>query len=172
MPEAWKDIPGFEGIYQISSKGNLRSLDRIVFNKGSCKRCHIKGKQLKPRKDRDGYLITELWKSNQSTTVKIHRLVAKAYVPGEASTVDHINGIRDDNRAENLRWLNSRLNNSNRHACQGASGIVGVCRTTNKTNPWQAYGKVNGKFKSIGNFPTKEQAAKARQEHLKEIMNA
>lgn len=51
MPEAWKDISGFEGIYQISDAGNLRSLDRTVLNKGSGCTYPIKGKPLKPRYD-------------------------------------------------------------------------------------------------------------------------
>ncbi|EEI1439631.1 HNH endonuclease [Salmonella enterica] len=172
MSEAWKNISGFEGIYQISDAGNLRSLDRTVLNKGSGCTYPIKGKPLRPRYEADGYLITDLWKAGKKTTVKIHRLVAAAFIPGSAPEVDHINGRRDDNRAVNLRWANATLNNLNRHVCQSSSGVIGVCFRPGKKNPWQAYGKVNGKFKSLGHFPTKQLAAAARRKHIQEVMNA
>ncbi|EAZ4787011.1 NUMOD4 domain-containing protein [Enterobacter asburiae] len=172
MPEAWKDISGFEGIYQISDAGNLRSLDRTVLNKGSGCTYPIKGKPLKPRYDADGYLITDLWKAGKKVTVKIHRLVAAAFIPGSAPEVDHINGRRDDNRAVNLRWASLSQNRANSHTRKNKSGVVGVRFSEGKKNPWQAYGRVNGKFKSLGHFPTKQLAAAARRKHIQEVMNA
>ncbi|WP_025120644.1 MULTISPECIES: NUMOD4 domain-containing protein [unclassified Serratia (in: enterobacteria)] len=172
MPEAWIDVSGFEGTYQISDAGNLRSLDRTVLNKGSGCVYPLKGKTLKPRKDADGYLITDLWKAGKKTTVKIHRLVAAAFTPGAGPEVDHINGQRDDNRALNLRWASVSQNRANSHTRKNKSGVVGVRYCEGRKNPWQAYGRVNGKFKSLGLFPTKQLAEAARQKHIQEVMNA
>lgn len=171
MPEIWKDIRGFTGVYQISNVGNLRSLDRTILNKGSGKTYQIKGKTLKPRTDAYGYLITDLWLNGRKTTVKIHRIVAAAFISGSGSEVDHINGRRDDNRVTNLRWVNSSQNKLNRHKCRGASGVIGVCFRPFRKNPWQAYGRIDGKWKSLGCFPTKSLATIARQKHLEEVFN-
>ena len=94
--ETWKDIQGYEGHYQISDMGNVRSLKS--------------NKNLKPAIDKDGYLLVGLWKDNKKKTFKVHRLVAQAFIPnpGNKPTVDHINTIKNDNRASNLRWLTQK----------------------------------------------------------------
>lgn len=172
MSETWKDISGFEGIYQISDAGNLRSLDRTVLNTRSGGSYVVKGQVLKPRKDKDGYLMTDLWKAGKPLTVKVHRLVAAAFTPGLAPEVDHINGQRDDNRSANLRWATPSQNKANSHTRKNKSGVVGVRYIDGKKNPWQAYGSINGKFKSLGHFPTKQLATAARQKHIEEVFNA
>lgn len=109
MNEIWKDIEGFIGIYQVSNLGSVRSIDRKVFNKGNNSWCYKKGRILKPTRDRGGYLYVGLHnKENVKTnSVKIHRLVAMAFCKGyeEGLEVNHKNGVRDDNRSENLEWV-------------------------------------------------------------------
>jgi hypothetical protein len=170
----WADIAGFEGVYQISDQGELRSLDREIQNKGSGGKYLMNGQTLKPRKDADGYLVTDLWKAGKKTTVKLHRLAAQAFLPTPEAghVVDHINGKRDDNRLENLRWVSQSQNLYNRRLSAGASGVIGVRFRDGKKNPWQAYITVDGRFKSLGHFPTKQQAANARQEAMKGIRHA
>ena len=88
--ETWRDIPGFEGRYQVSDKGNVYSIRR--------QRC------LKLGKCTNGYLSVQLGRGNPRLA---HRLVALAFVGGAADglEVNHKNGIRSDNRAENLEWV-------------------------------------------------------------------
>lgn len=163
MTEEWRDCVGFEGYYQVSTLGNIRSLDRMVRTnaKEPTYRQH-KGKNLKPRKDAYGYLITDFWVEGKSSTVKLHRLVLDAFIGPESNLFcDHINGVRDDNRLGNLRWVTVKENNNNRTVCIANSGHMGV-RQDNRNGRWQSYGCVEGKFKHIAYCETKEQAIAAR----------
>lgn len=94
--ENWKDIKGYEGLYQVSDKGNIRNIKR--------------NSNLKPTPDADGYLRVSLSKNNKGKTFKVHRLVAEAFIPNPENkpTVDHINTIRTDNRVSNLRWFTKK----------------------------------------------------------------
>lgn len=171
--ERWADIAGFEGSYQVSDQGRLRSLDREITNPASGGSYVITGQILNPRRDSDGYAITELWKNGRSTTIKAHRLVLLAFVgrPPSRFVADHIHGQRDDNRLENLRWVSVGANVRNRHKVLGASGVLGVRHRKGKPNPWQAYIHVNGRFRSVGHFSDKEQARAAREAALQEVCN-
>lgn len=110
MEEVWKDIEGYEGLYQVSNLGRVKSLEKIVLNKGS--------KILKPEIilktgfSRDGYPLTTISKNNKTRTFRINRLVAQAFIPNPENkdTVNHKNGIKTDNRVENLEW-NTRSEN-------------------------------------------------------------
>lgn len=119
MKEIWKDIQGYEGLYQISSIGRVRSLNRINHFEGKNQikkyQCGqlLKGKVLK-YKYVHGYtnvtLYTEKYKHKQ---YQVHRLVAQAFIPNPNNypVINHINSIRDDNRVENLEWCTYSHNN-------------------------------------------------------------
>lgn len=103
MEEKWKDIEGYEGLYQISSMGRVKSL----------KRNNTKGKVLKMPLDKDGYCQVTLSKNNIRKTMRVHKLVALAFVDGktaEKNMVNHKNEIKDDNRVENLEWCDAKYN--------------------------------------------------------------
>jgi hypothetical protein len=104
MTEIWKDIVGYEGIYQVSNLGRVKSLQRFVKLKQNLNRI-VRERILVPIK-RDGYLVVNLSKNNYHKLYIIHRLVASSFIPNleNKKEVNHINGVREDNRLENLEW--------------------------------------------------------------------
>lgn len=111
--EIWKPVKGFEGLYEVSNMGNVRSVDRYVMFGDRC--CFLKGKPRKPYLTPKGYLSATLSKNKKGKNYLVHRLVAEAFIanPNESPFVDHINTIRDDNRVENLRWCSYKENSNN-----------------------------------------------------------
>lgn len=111
MEEIWKDVEGFEEAYQVSNLGRVRSKDRVVVTE-RYKNRHERGKVLKLRKDKDGYCIFNAKWRGLNRLLKVHREVARCFIanPKNYPCIDHINGIRDDNRVENLRWCTVKMN--------------------------------------------------------------
>lgn len=99
--QIWKDIEGYKGHYQISNYGNVRSLKKDAFL--------MKGGYLK------GYKIISLWKNGTGKMFRVHRLVAAAFIPNPENKpcIDHIDGDRANNRADNLRWSTRKQNANN-----------------------------------------------------------
>lgn len=109
MVEIWRDIKDYEGLYQVSNLGRVKSLERIIKRKLKGNLI-IKECILIPSKDGGGYLHINLYKNKKYKTCLIHRLVAQAFIPNPENLpeVDHINTIRDDNRLENLHWVDRK----------------------------------------------------------------
>lgn len=103
MEEKWKTIKEYEGLYEVSNLGRVRSL----------KRATTSGKILKPHPNRCGYLQVTLCKDNIKKTRRIHRLVASAFVDNNDpinNVINHKNEDKRDNRAENLEWCTVKYN--------------------------------------------------------------
>jgi len=116
MEEVWKAVPGYEGLYEVSNRGQVRSLDREVLYSNGYKRIH-KGKTLKPKHDY-GYPRVMLQGHGKKVTVSVHILVLTSFVrprkPHEETR--HLNGVRHDNRLENLAWGTPKENGADRVA--------------------------------------------------------
>lgn len=112
--EIWKDIEGYENLYQVSNMGRVRSLDRWVSTVDGKKQLY-KSKILTSQYNEHGYNQICLSKNGTTKTHKLHRLIAKAFLPNPENKpcIDHINTIRTDNRVENLRWCTHSENLSN-----------------------------------------------------------
>lgn len=108
--EIWKDVLGFEDCYEISNLGNLRSKERFVKHyKGGIRKYKSQNKNL--RLTTCGYLKCNLKKDGKRYDFRVHQLVLKAFKGlNENSIVNHINGIKTDNRLENLEWCSASEN--------------------------------------------------------------
>lgn len=105
--EVWKDIEGYEGLYQVSSLGRVKSLDRIT-----PKNRYFKGKILVNKHDSQGYQLVCLCVDGKQSYAYIHRLVAKAFIPNPENkeTVNHKDENKANNCVENLEWMTMREN--------------------------------------------------------------
>ena len=113
MKEIWKDIKGYEDYYQVSNKGNVKSLDRKVNSGLKNNMIVIKyGKVLSKSKDRNGYFIVSLSKTNIKKSYKVSVLVAKTFIknPNNKPQVNHINGVKSDDSIKNLEWCTNKEN--------------------------------------------------------------
>ena len=110
----WKPINGYEGIYKISDDGIVRSIDRYVKFKDSKTFKH--GTDLVGSMTHNGYRQVLLAKDGKSTTRRVHHLVLEAFIGSRPMgyIARHLNGIRDDNRAENLGWSTQKDNLADR----------------------------------------------------------
>jgi hypothetical protein len=110
MQEKWKDIKGYEGCYQVSNLGRVRSLTRKVKTFNGYRT--TQGKILKPLKTNRNYYRVDLKQNQKNKYVSIHRLVAEAFIPNpnNYSVVNHIDCDTSNNRAENLEWCTQSYN--------------------------------------------------------------
>ena len=111
MNEVWKDIKGYEGMYQCSSLGNIRSLDRIVICKNG-RIDHKIGTTMKLRQNKNGYMQIGLTKHNVRKMTYVHRLIAETFIenPDNKSQINHKDGDKLNNSVENLEWVTASEN--------------------------------------------------------------
>lgn len=157
MLETWADIDGFQGYYQVSTCGRVRSLDRYVAFRGGTRFC--KGRILKPKIDKYGYEVVALQRRDENIrkSVTVHRLVANAFIenPDNKETVNHINGDKLNNSIGNLEWATHKENT--RHAI--TTGLMDIevyrenMRRINRSNKKKVFqihgGEVIAEFASI-----------------------
>lgn len=112
--EIWKDVIGYEGLYQVSTNGNVKALSKNVsWGKNYCSSRFWPEVIKRQTKTKKGYYSVIITKENEALNVRVHRLVARAFIPNPENKpqVNHKNGIKTDNRVENLEW-STNLENS------------------------------------------------------------
>ena len=160
--EEYRDVVNYEGLYQVSNLGRVKSLARYRVPKDRI---------LKAAKDNLGYYGVTLC-DNSRIQRRIHQLVAESFLGfvrdgTHKIVVDHINNIKTDNRLENLQLCSTRENLSkDLKGC--SSKYVGVCFHT-RDNVWNARIQTNGESKWLGTFKAELEAAEAYQIALKQL---
>lgn len=166
MEEIWKDIKGYEGLYQVSNLGNIRSL-KFKNNIIEKERIRVLRQQL-----RNGYLTINLTKNGKRKNYQIHRLVAQEFIsnPNQYSIVNHKDYKKTNNRVDNLEWCTQKYNVN-----------YSICNMKNKVHVknTETYGiyyrekhnnyEVNLKKKYYGKFSNYNEAKKKRDEILNEL---
>lgn len=109
--EVWKDVSGYEGVYQCSNLGRVKLLDGIKL-----KTRKRKSKILKPTTNHKGYLTNTLFKYDENgrtnKMMKVHRIVAITFLdnPDNLEQINHIDGDKQNNRIDNLEWVTPKQN--------------------------------------------------------------
>ena len=110
MVEIWRDIDGYNGLYQVSNLGRVKSVERYTKHNVSkiCKR----RERFLGSTNEYGYRVVGLYKDGKQKLYKVHRLVAQTFIPNPNNLpeINHINEIRNDNRVENLEWCDRDYN--------------------------------------------------------------
>jgi hypothetical protein len=108
MEEIWKDIEGYEGLYQVSNLGRVKSLKKKYSKEDRIRKLRL---------DKDGYLVVSLWKYGKPKTMKVHRLIAISFIENieNKSFVNHLDGIKNNNSIENLEWVTASENTKHAH---------------------------------------------------------
>ena len=156
LMEIWKQIQGFKPIYQVSSTGRIRSIERNTNDNGGV--LHRKERILRVSVSRLGYHIAYLYDVNgRKRTIPVHQIVARAFIsnPENKPEIDHIDGDKSNNRPENLRWVTHKENCSNPVTAQKQKKYIE--ESAKHRRAILAF-DLNGKF--VGEWPTLTKAAK------------
>lgn len=171
--EEWKWIPGYEGYYQASTKGNIRSVDRIVKCANNSTRTS-KGKIIKQFINQHGYYQLRLNKNGGGKTFKVHQIIAITFLNhtpnGHKFVVDHIDNNPLNNNLQNLQIITKRRNSIRSPKRGKYSNYPGVtfCKLKNK---WVSRIKYNGTTKNLGYFNEEIDAYNAYRNRLNIIEN-
>lgn len=139
MEEIWKDIPGYEGYYQVSNIGRVKSLERIVHYKPGSKsanphKCHIVRERILTQRVADtGYYVVTLSKGAKRKIALVHRLIACSFItnkdPATMMDINHKDGCRTNNDIDNLEWCTRQYNvlhgyRNNRHLPNNRKSVM------------------------------------------------
>ena len=148
MMEEWKAIPGYEGLYEVSNMGNVRNVRRNTL--------------LRLSKDCYGYIQVSLYKNGRRTGLRVHRLVAEAFIPNPDNLpqVNHKDEDKSNNRVDNLEWCDSKYNLN-----YGTARIRS--RNTNIKNGYWT-GLSNEEYRKEYYEENKEKIREKKREYMKE----
>jgi len=138
MTEEWRDIIGYEGYYQVSNLGNVKSLDRVVSTG------HYHGMMMKQTVKRKGYKSVSLTKDGKGTVKPVHRLVAISFIPNHDNKpfVNHLDETPGNNNMNNLEWAtvkeNSNYGTRNERLAKSISKPIKVIYQDNTFEYWES----------------------------------
>lgn len=158
--ETWKAIAEYEGLYEVSDQGRVKSLK------------HGKEKILKPQKNTDGYLHVGLYKDGHTKHTLVHRLVAEAFIPNpnNLTTVNHKDEVKTNNTVGNLEWMSIKDNNN--YGTRNRRITESQINDKNKSKVVQMFDKSTGEL--LGTFPSTSEAKRVtgiNNSHISECCN-
>lgn len=164
MKEEFRDIDNYEGLYQVSNLGRVKSLSREINQ--SFRVFTSKERILKHGINSDGYCCVVLYSNNKSKSFKVHKLVAQTYLEcnNNKLIVDHINNDKLDNTVENLQYITQRLNSSKDK--KNTSSIYTGVSWSKEKKKWKSCIRINGKSKHLGYFTDELEASKLYQKAI------
>lgn len=151
MEEIWEDVPKFEGYYQVSNLGNVRSVERTIKYKDG-RTYNYPSKYLKQRKDANGYLQVGFNVNGSFSNHRTHRLVAETFLTKpkiDLISVNHIDGVKINNKLDNLEWVTYSENTRKGYDMGLFEKSREAARERLKNNTYQCK-KVEVTFKDIG----------------------
>ena len=170
--EIWKAVIGYEGLYEVSNLGRVKSLERIV-ERSNGKNYTVNERIIKARMALNGYYRINLYNQGVAETINIHQLVAESFLKhtpcGLKLVVNHINFDKKDNRVVNLEIVTQRENANQKHL-PSTSQYTGVS-WYKKSKKWVAQIHVNGYKKYLGLFTDEYQAHLSYQSALSQLNN-
>lgn len=170
--EIWKDIPCFEGLYQASTLGNIRSLDRVVVsvNKYGEYNKHLKGKDKSFNLHTSGYFMCILCKEGRQKTWLIHQLIAMTFLNHKPNAhqliVDHIDNNPLNNKIDNLQIITVRKNSSKDKFRKNITSKYTGVSWYKSISKWKAQINIKNKVIHLGYFYTEKEASEAYQKAL------
>lgn len=173
--EKWKDIEGFEGMYQISNHGRVKSLERNVKIRDFTRR--IPETLLSLTLDSKGYTKVSLRKNNKTFYKRVHILVANAFLDNaeRKHEVNHKDHNKTNNHIKNLEWstrkenMNHEALSNNKPRSNNKSGLKGVYFDKH-SNSWRASISINNTRIFVGSFENKDTAHKMRNKKITELI--
>jgi len=171
--EIWKDIKDYEGLYMISSFGNVKSLGGKIINRGAGKMIS-KERILKKCINDMGYYVLNIYKNSKIKHIKIHKLVATHFLNhkpnGYKIVIDHIDNNKLNNNVNNLQLISVRENVSKDiDKNKTSSKYIGV-HLNKKLNKWKSTIQIHGKLKHLGYFTDEYEAHEAYQKALSNLI--
>lgn len=171
--EEWKDIKGYEGLYQVSDLGRVKSLKRKVKIYNGTR--IVKERILKPCMGTHGYSMVSLSINDKKKTFKVHKLVALAFLnhkpSGHKIVIDHIDSNKNNNSLDNLQLISNRENVVKGKITKSSSSkYIGVS-WSKKANKWTAQIKINGGYKYLGYYSNELDACNAYQKALQALQS-